>query len=170
MITRTFVAVTTLALCSIAGSVAAQEQQRSDASYATETSFTYSLLRDVGETGTTGMVVDFGKQLKPRLNAIGEVAIHRFASFEETYTGVAGGLRYGAVANGRMRPFAQVLVGVQHDFGATGFNIQPGGGLNVRVADKFDAKVQVDFPLVRWEGESYKQFRFSVGLGVPLGR
>jgi hypothetical protein len=30
--------------------------------------------------------------------------------------------------------------------------------------------VQVDVPFLRWEGESYKQVRLGLGLGVPLGR
>jgi hypothetical protein len=27
----------------------------------------------------------------------------------------------------------------------------------------------VDFPYVKWDGDHYKQFRLSVGVGIPLG-
>jgi hypothetical protein len=167
---RSLAPVFALALTTVAIPALAQEQDRSNASYATEASITYSLLRDVGETGKAGMAVDFGKQLTSHLSAIGEISLNHFSTFEETYTQFSGGVRFGSVVNGRIRPFAQVLVGIQRDFGSNGFNVQPGAGLNIRVARKLDARVQLDAPLVRWEGENYKQFRFIAGVGLPLGR
>ena len=47
--------------------------------------------------------------------------------------------------------------------------LQPGGGLDIRATKKVDMRIQADFPILRWEGNTYKQFRFSVGLGLPLG-
>jgi hypothetical protein len=163
---RSFVAAAVL--CSAA--LPAHAQERSNASYATEAGVVYSFLRDVGENATTGMVVDFGKQLTPHLSAIGEFGLNHFATIEETYAQVAGGVRVGSLVNGRVRPFAQVLIGVQHEFGSSGLNVQPGAGLNVRLGKGVDARVQVDVPFLRWEGESYKQVRLGLGLGVPLGR
>jgi hypothetical protein len=112
---------------------------------------------------------DAAKQLKPNLSLVAEFAANHFSGFEETYTQVGGGIRFGRSLP-RVRPFGQVVVGIQRDFGATGFNVQPGGGVNVRLARRADAKVQVDFPIVRWEGKTYEQFRLNVGVGMPLGR
>jgi hypothetical protein len=165
---RSVLALATIVLSTVA--IPATAQERSQASYATEASVSYSVLRDVGESSRAGMVVDFGKQLKPRLSAIGEIAVNHFSAFGETYTQFAGGVRFGSVASSRVRPFAQVLVGVQREFGSNGLNVQPGAGLNLRIAKQFDARVQVDVPLLRWEGDSYRQFRLGVGIAVPLGR
>ena len=160
-------AFVSLVLCSLAMPAVAQE--RSNASYNREVSLTYSFLHDDGHNAATGMNVDFGKQLTGKMSLVGEVALNHFSSWDETYTQVAGGVRFGSVVNARLRPFAQIMVGVQHDFGSNGFNVQPGAGVNVRLGKGFDAKVQMDLPIVRWEGTTYKQFRLNAGIGVPLG-
>jgi hypothetical protein len=170
MKTMTLVTFAALLTCLTATPALAQEQNtRTDASYRTEASGTYSMLRDIGENSSMGFLVDFGKQLKPHMSIVGELGVNNFSEFDETYTQFAGGLRIGK-ATRRVRPFAQVMMGVQHNFGANGFVIQPGGGVNFKVARGMDAKVQLDFPFVQWEGDNYKQFRFSAGIGIPLGR
>jgi len=146
----------------------AQDTDRSINSYNREVAVQYSVLRDIGEMGA-GILVDFGKALKPGISLVGEFNLNRFSSMEESYTQVAGGVRFGRMAGSRSRVFAQVMAGPQTSFGSTGFAIQPGVGLNTKMGRRVDAKFQVDFPIVKWEGETYKQVRVSVGLGLPFG-
>jgi len=140
---------------------------RTSASYATETSFQYSILHDYGSTGAFGTLFDFGKQLHRNLSVIGEVGFHRVDGY--SYTQGAGGVRFGKMTGRKMRSFVQFAAGPQHSWGATGFVLQPGGGIDLRMTKNLDMRVQADFPILRWEGKTYNQFRFSVGLGLPLG-
>jgi hypothetical protein len=159
--------VATLLTSAIAAPAFAQEADRTNASYAKETSVQYSMLRDYGSTGTFGMLFDFGKQIRPNLNVIGELGLHRVDG--HSYTQGAAGLRYGKMTSRKVRSFVQFAAGPQNEWGATGFVFQPGAGVNIRASRKLDTKIQADFPILRWEGNTYKQFRFSVGLGLPLG-
>jgi len=161
------IALMSLVFVNLASPASAQE--RSIASYATEVSAGYSILRDVGENSKAGMVVDFGRRLNDKMSVIGEVAMNHFSYWPETYFQVAGGVRVGTVATGRVRPYAQFMVGMQREFGESGIVLQPGAGLNIRVARSLDAKVQVDLPVLRWDNDTYKQFRLTVGVGIPLG-
>ena len=159
-----------LIACSLAVPAAAQE--RSAASYNKEISFGYSVLRDIGETASVGTMIDFGKKLGGSpVSIVGEIAFNKFGGdYDETYKQFGGGLRLGKIAGSKARLFAQFMVGAQRSLGTTGVAYQPGVGFNVRMARSLDLKVQTDFPIVRWEGETYKQFRLNVGIGVPLGR
>jgi len=152
-----------------AAPAAAQETTRTLGSYATELSFSYSMLHDIGETGPFGIMMDFGKSITNRVSLVGEFNLHKFTQFDETYTQAAVGARVGHMFGSRARLFVQVVAGPQNNFGATGIAVQPGFGVNVRVSRKMDAKFQMDFPIVRWEGETYQQYRFSFGLGLPFG-
>ena len=168
------VAFVTLLTCGVAGTAAAQESSNAAARYRVETAAMYSTLKDVGETSSLSFVADFGKSLMNigplQTHAIGEFSVYKFSGdYDPTYVQGAGGLRFGK-ATSRIRPFGQFLVGVQHSLGSSGVVIQPGGGLNIRTGMKIDARVQVDFPITWWEGERYDQFRFSIGVGIPLGK
>ena len=164
------VAIMSFVTVGLASSAFAQDSGgRTNASYDREVSFNYSYLRDVGENGSLGFLVDFGKQLTSHLSLVGEVDLNHFSYFEETYVQAAGGVRIGGVTSPRFRPFAQVMVGVQREFGIAGYVVQPGVGMNLAMGGKADLKVQADFPLVRWDADNYQQFRFSVGLGLALG-
>ena len=145
----------------------AQDTDRTNASYAKETSVQYSILHDYGSTGTFGMLADFGKQLRPNLSVIGEVGFHSVDGYN--YTQGAAGMRFGKMTGRKVRSFVQFAAGPQHSWGSTGFVLQPGGGVDIRAAKKVDMRIQADFPILRWEGKTYNQFRFSVGLGLPLG-
>ena len=168
-----------VALAAVLGWIAvpAQAQERSMtmslSNYDREVSVTYSALRDVRHMGS-GFLVDFGKGLKTteslQVSAVGEFAMNHFTAWTgETYKNLNGGVRLGTIAS-KARPFGQVMVGLQRDFGVNAFNFQPGGGINLRVGSTTDIKVQLDFPIVRWLGDTYKQVRFSAGVGLPLGR
>lgn len=163
-----FAAVVGLLACSLATPVAAQEG--SAGTYERHLSLNYSFLHDYGQNGTMGFLVDFGKQLKGNMSVVGEFGVNYFSHWEETYTNVGAGIRYGGMARSKKaRPFVQLVVGAQHDFGSTGFNIQPGFGLDMKLSRKLDTRLQFDFPIVQWEGKTYKQFRMNIGLGLPFG-
>jgi hypothetical protein len=164
------VAIVSLLLVGLAAPAFAQDGSgRSNDSYNREISLNYTFLRDVGENGTLGVMADFGKQLTSHASIVGEFAVTRFSYFEENYIQAVGGMRVGGVTGTRARPFAQIVVGLQREFGDNGLVFQPGGGVNFALGRRMDLKAQVDFPVLRWEGETYKQFRFSVGIGLPLG-
>jgi hypothetical protein len=162
-----------VALISSLAITPAGAQDRTTASYDREISITYSALRDVGHIGG-GFLVDFGKQIATvggmQTSLVGEFGMNQFSYWDEKYTSVNGGVRFGAMTSNRLRPFAQVVAGLQRDFGENGINIQPGAGMNIRIARSIDLKAQVDFPIVRWLGDTYKQVRVSTGIGLPLGR
>jgi len=151
----------------IANAAFAQDTDRTNASYAKETSVQYSILHDYGATGTVGMLFDFGKQLSNKMSVIGELGLHKVDGY--SYTQGAAGLRIGTMTGRKVRSFVQFAAGPQHSWGATGYVLQPGGGVNIRATRHMDLKIQGDFPILRWKNNTYKQFRFSVGFGLPLG-
>ena len=164
---RLSLVVATLLTCAIAVPAFGQEGDRSNASYAKETSFQYSILHDYGHTGTFGMLFDYGRQMRSKLSLVAELGLHNVDGYG--YVQGAGGLRFGTMTGRKVRSFVQFVVGPQHEWDATGFVWQPGAGINVRATSKIDLKIQADFPILQWEGDTYKQFRFSVGVGLPLG-
>jgi hypothetical protein len=153
----------------------AAAQERLDSSYKNEISLMYSMLHDYGENATAGFVVDFGRQVARigglATSVLGEVAFNRFgeSSWDETYSHASAIVRFGTMKGARLRPFAQVLIGVQKSFDLNSFNLAPGAGVNLGLGRYTDLKVQVDVPFVRYPNRIYRQFRLSVGLGVPLG-
>ena len=174
MKTLSFVALVTLVTVGSAATAAAQEISPNAAVYRLETAVHHTMLRDIGELSTAGILVDFGKAVTTlgpmQTSIVGEFAVHKFSGdYDPTYVQGAGGLRFGRATN-RLRPFAQVMVGVQNELGSAGMVLQPGAGLNIRTGTMIDARVQVDFPILWWEGERYDQFRFSIGIGIPLGK
>lgn len=168
------VALVTLVLAATAATAAAQETSANAVAYRLETGIHQVTMRDIGEVSTAGFLVDFGKAVTTlgpmQTSIVGEFAVHKFTGdYDPTYVQGAGGLRFGR-ATSRLRPYAQIMVGIQHELGSAGMVLQPGAGLNIRTGSMFDARVQVDFPLLWWEGERYDQFRFSIGVGIPLGK
>ena len=80
-------------------------------------SFQYSLLKDIGEVGPYGIMMDFGKAITNRVSIVGEFNLHRFTQFDETYTQAAVGARYGLMAGSKSRVFFQLVAGPQNNFG-----------------------------------------------------
>ena len=170
MKTTSLIALAGLLVCGLSTAAAAQERSAAG-SYERHLSLNYSFLHDDGHSGTMGVMVDFGKQMKGNLSVVGEFAVNHFSGAGETYTTVGGGIRYGSMARSKkVRPFLQLVAGPQQSFGSTGFNIQPGFGLDMKISRNMDTKLQFDFPIVQWEGDTYKQFRFNIGVGLPLGK
>jgi opacity protein-like surface antigen len=75
-------------------------------------------------------------------------------------------------------PFAQFLMGGSHISGGvqfdgaltTGFSYQPGGGVDIAVAPNLGVTVQVDYRIVRTQGNNGEQVRFVAGVGWRKGR
>lgn len=166
--------VASVALLATALATPAVAQETSTTAYNNEVGVQYSSLKDVGRYGTTGLLMDFGHKLtttgKVQTSVVGEFALNHFSRFSETYMQAAAGVRFGAMATPKVRAYGQVMVGTQREFGLGGTVIQPGGGVSVRTSKKMDARVQLDFPVVHWNNHTYKQFRFSAGVGLSLGR
>lgn len=100
-----------------------------------------------------------------------------------------GGVQIKDNANkGRFKPFAHALVGAGHarikidnlvcptgvscvgfqdDFTRTGFAGAFGGGIDVRLNDKFDIRaIQVDYNPMRFDGQTQHNIRLGVGLVI----
>lgn len=84
------------------------------------------------------------------------------------------GPRFNFDVNAGVRPYAQVLFGLQHDkdhlegtddldFHETSFMWQPGAGVGFPVNDTWDLFGQVDFRQTAYEGESEWGVRFVIG-------
>lgn len=100
-----------------------------------------------------------------------------------------GGIQIKDNANkGRFKPFAHALVGAGHarvkvdnlvcpigsdcggfedSFSQTGFAGAFGGGIDVRLNNKFDIRaIQVDYNPMRFDGQTQHNLRFGVGLVI----
>jgi hypothetical protein len=155
----------------------AAAQERTDLSYQREIGFKYvALYEEGGYWGSPGVLVEGGYRLCVygvwRCQVIGEFSIVRFGDVESTYKQLAGGIRFGQLMTPRIRPFVQFQIGWQND----GFDdsnnavvFMPGGGVNYAVTEQFDLQVMIDIPLARYDGETFNQFRLSMGIGMPLG-
>lgn len=159
---------------------AAQAPLRNDTSYDKEFGVKYSLLFEEGGNGFDGAWANFGMLFEGgykvcdagtwSCSIIGELAFNRFGEFDTTYTTYQGGVRFGKVIDSKMRPFFQFQIGGQNCCdGANAFVFTPGGGLNYALTEDLDLQVQVDLPFARYEGETFKQFRLSFGVGIPFG-
>jgi opacity protein-like surface antigen len=87
------------------------------------------------------------------------------------------GPRVASHANSLVTPFAQVLLGGSHISGGlewdgalnTGFTYQPGGGVDVRVANGIALRVQGDYRIIRTSGRNNKETRFLAGIVLSRG-
>lgn len=144
----------------------------------TEVGVSYSILKMYDLTAPAGFAVDFGKQIAPMgggsLGIVGEFGLNRFTDDvlieSENQVSLMGGVRFAGPRSGKIRPFGQVLAGLLSSFEEQDFAIQPGVGVNVNLTPTMDWRVQVDFPIDFAESDTYKGFRFNVGLVWWLGR
>ncbi len=95
---------------------------------------------------------------------------------EVTFHAYGGGVRYYRRLT-RVTPFAQVLVGgvgfgvelFEFDADAAKAAIQPGGGVDVHLNDRFSVRFAGDYRRV-FSDEGTNQFRFIVGAVMGFGR
>lgn len=74
-----------------------------------------------------------------------------------------------SVSVGKIRPFAEVLVGAGHvstdDFGSdTAFSTAVGGGIDYKLIPAVAWRVEADFLNTRFFGDSQNNFRLSTGI------
>ena len=88
-----------------------------------------------------------------------------------TIYNLGGGARWNG-AGDRIRPFAQVLAGVQISTGETdsdtAFMLQPGAGIHMPVSDRVGITAQVDYRPVFYREETVNEFRFVVGARFSI--
>ena len=141
--------------------------------YDREVGVKYSLLYEEGGYWGSGALFDGGAKIcafgEWRCQVVGELGFHRFGAFEATYLQFAGGLRVGGLTAPRVRTFVQFLVGLQRCCEVNATVYEFGGGINYAMSNAFDLQVVADVPFADYPGGVFKQFRISVGLGVPLG-
>ena len=91
----------------------------------------------------------------------------------------SGGARFDFMApTGRVRPFAQVVLGLGQDNGIdaetpnkTNYHpyLAPGVGTDLVVHRKVSVRVRVDVPILMRYSDSYTGIRFSAGIAIPFG-
>jgi hypothetical protein len=173
IVTTCLVAVALGALSALPAS-AQTETIRTIDMYDSEAGLKYSLLYEEGGYWGSGALFDGGVKIcafgEWRCQVVGELGFHRFGAFEATYLQVAGGLRVGGLTTPRVRTFVQFLVGLQRCCEVNATVYEFGGGINYAMSNALDLQVMADVPFADYPGGVFKQFRISVGLGVPLGR
>ena len=135
------------------------------------------------ETGT-GFVVDFAYPFLgmsgAALSGVGDFGYHNFDGFSALT--FMPGVRITATNNSRFQPFGQFLIGATH-FSAsdcegegcteTDLTFTPGGGIDIRLNDKFNFRGQVDFLIIKLpEGSldsTENATRFTFGISMKLG-
>ena len=138
-----------------------------------------SFLTDGDETGT-GFAIDiafpFLGMSAASLSGVGDFGYHNFDGFS-TMTFMPGA-RITATTSSRFQPFGQFLIGGTH-FSAndcegegcseTDLTFAPGGGIDIRLNDKFNFRGQVDFLIIKYDEDTDNATRFTFGISMKLG-
>ena len=137
----------------------------------------YSGLRDLGSGATPAATYPRGWFVAGShpiglwgLEATGDLSRHardQFGIQTTTLTAVLGGVRRPLLTRPRVRTFAQVLVGFER-FAEPGFDdrgpaFQPGVGVDIGVARRVAARVQIDYRLTRMSGAGFREVRTVIG-------
>jgi hypothetical protein len=160
----------------VAAPAAAQEHKG-------DVAFGYSLMHDseLEETFPMGWSFAVNGNLNDMFSVVGEIGgnyktIDAFGSdLNVSVHTFMGGPRFRN-ERGKVVPFAQVLAGMARGSveylgeseNGTDFAIQPGGGVDVRVTDRFGVRVQGDYRIITGE-ETVNEFRFAVGGVLGFG-
>ena len=148
-----------------------------------DVAFGYSLMHDsdLEETFPMGWSFAVNGNLNDRFGVVGEIGGHyktiEFlgADLSASVHTFMGGPRFRK-QSGKVVPFAQVLAGMargsvsylEESEHGTDFAIQPGGGVDVPVTDRFGIRLQGDYRIITGE-ESVNEFRFVVGGVIGFG-
>jgi hypothetical protein len=101
----------------------------------------------------------------------------------DTYTAnlysYSGGARFDFMApTGRVRPFAQILLGLGQDNGIDAETpnktnyypyLAPGVGTDLAVHRRLSVRVRFEVPILMRYSDSYTGLRFSAGIAIPIG-
>jgi hypothetical protein len=166
-------------------SPARAQSVRAPTAYDLELGAGYSHLRDSGVSTKFGVAADFAVKILAagafRAQVVFGASFDHFGAYSDdeydyepdTYKTYTAGVRVGSVGSSKVRPFAQILFGVQKCCDASGTSsgsvIEPGGGLNFAVSS-IDVRVAVGFPIASYDGERFKQVHLTIGIAVPLGK
>jgi hypothetical protein len=136
-----------------------------------------SFLTDGDETGT-GFAVDIAKAFramdKMKISGVGDFGFHSFDGFK-TIT-FMGGARVTATGIDKVAPFGQFLIGATRfsvsdcdGCNETDLTFAPGGGVDIRLTDKINFRGQIDFLIIKFEGDTDNATRFTFGISMLLG-
>jgi hypothetical protein len=134
----------------------------------------YSYLHELGEGGqdyATGWFASFAQQIgSSRLSIAGEINQNsRKNTVDETQRllGLLGGVRIQIAEMGRLRIFADGLLGMERftepGFDESGFAWQTGGGIDFRFWRQLGVRVQTDFRFAYEEDTTFKEFILNSG-------
>jgi hypothetical protein len=130
----------------------------------------FTVQRDDTDQNLPGVKLDIAIPLvrmgSGGLLVVGDVDITRHREADFTNTNYLGGLR--VALGGRVSAFGQFLAGVDRccDIQATAY--VPGGGVDFWMARRFALRGQIDFPFLRYQGDTFKQKFFTVGGVIAL--
>ncbi len=173
-----FVTGVSALVCSFAlASPAAAQEEKGDVA------FSYSLLHDsdIEETFPAGWSLAVNGHLNPVFSLVGEVGGNYKtmdllgSDLNMSVHAFMGGIRFRN-DRGKLVPFAQVLAGMARasasylgeSENSSEFAIQPGGGVDFRVSERFGVRVQGDYRMINGE-DSWNEFRFAVGGVLGFG-
>jgi len=175
-ITALFFGLVCLAvLPGVAAAQARPAARSSGTGSAGEVGLTYSILHADETTAKIGFGIDFAKMLREvtpdiGLHGVGEFGVNHFDG--GTTESFLGGARFMGRSMPQARPFGQVLAGITHGAGSSGtnFTLQFGGGADIALTalKNCDLRVQVDFPIVFFDGGHDTGFRFNFGIALPV--
>jgi hypothetical protein len=130
-----------------------------------------SFLHDAGATAT-GIAADirlpdFNKSDNFGLGIVGDVGFNHFSG--ATILSIGGGVRATfKPMNQKLRPFIQVLIGIEHCCGETDLYFSPGGGIDFAINPNLNVRAQIDFRHVNGP-IGFNETRFWFGVSLPLG-
>lgn len=138
-----------------------------------------SFLSDGDETGT-GFVVDIAKAVrqmeKAKISGVGDFGYHGWDGFKTL--SLMGGARFTATGIERFAPFGQFTIGMIRlsaddcdGDGCSDTNLvfAPGGGVDIAINEKFNFRAQIDFLIIKFEGDTDNATRFTFGISMNLG-
>ena len=139
----------------------------------------YQYLRDTSweEQLFYGWVAALTLRMTRNLAAVGEFSgshgEFRNTGFTIQRYALLGGMRLTA-GEGEIRPFFQGLVGVGRQGGdvgrADGIIVQPGGGADFLLTDRWTIRGQGDYRFLREDGNNWSQYRLSGSIVIQLGK
>ena len=166
-------------LCTAAMSTVVGAQERTG-----DVAISYSVLRDydLKETFTKGWVFSAAGHIGRVVSLVGEVGgNYRTLTFGDSNVDLSmhtflGGIRVRR-EHRAATPFVQVLAGMARAAGSSegasesdsAFALQPGGGVDFRVTDRFAVRVQGDYRYIAEGRAQLHEFRAAAGLVFGLG-
>lgn len=138
-----------------------------------------SFLHSEGGTAT-GATVDYSGPIQNALAWVVDGSLHRDSNdfFDSTITMAQGGVRYNIpMTNTNVRVGVQALVGIAHEgvsdcdvCGSNNLVITPGGNVDIPVGSgNTSIRVALDFPIIKFEGDTTTFTRFWFGASWALG-